>query len=61
MGREEESVAPVSPGGGALGSPAWFGLEEDEGVTPASVDLEMKAGPLAEPEEARARGDEHLD
>jgi hypothetical protein len=60
-GREKEIVAPVSPSGGVLSSPVRFRLEEDEGVTPASVDLETEAGPFTEPEEARARGDEHLD
>jgi hypothetical protein len=54
-GREEEIVAPVSPSGGALGSPARFMLEEDEGVALAFADLETEGRPLAEPEEAWAR------
>jgi hypothetical protein len=31
-GREEEIMAPESPGGGGVGSPTWSQLEEDEGA-----------------------------
>jgi hypothetical protein len=61
VGREKEGEAPMSPGERAFGSLAWPELEEDEGATLAPADMETKFELLAKPEEARARGDEHLD
>jgi hypothetical protein len=52
---------PCVPKGGALGSPTRLELEESEGATMALTDVETEAGLLAEPEEARTWGDEHLD
>jgi hypothetical protein len=54
-------MAPVSPGGGAFGSLTRLELEENEGATLALADMETEARLLAEPEEARTWGDEHLD
>jgi hypothetical protein len=45
-GREEEIVAPMYPGEGALGSPVRLGLEEDEGATLVLEEMETEAGPL---------------
>jgi hypothetical protein len=55
--REEEIVAPESPGRGGVGFPAWSQLEEDEGATPALADMESEAQLLAEREQVRTRGD----
>ncbi|RLM98375.1 hypothetical protein C2845_PM06G26840 [Panicum miliaceum] len=60
-GRREEIVAPVSKGGGALGSPARLELEENDGATLVLADMETKARLLTETEEALTRGVEHLD
>jgi hypothetical protein len=54
-GKEEEIVAPESPGKGGLGSPAWSELEEDEGATPALVNVETETGSLAECEGVRTQ------
>lgn len=59
-GKGKRIMGPMSPGGGALDSPTWLELEEEE-VIPVYADMEVKAGPLAKREETRAQGDEHLD
>jgi hypothetical protein len=59
-GREEEIMAPESLGGGGLGSPVWFQLEE-EGATPVLADIHTKTGPLAERVWVRTRWSEHPD
>jgi hypothetical protein len=61
VGRGEEIVAPMSLGGGSLGSLAWLELEENEGATMALADVETKVGLLTELEEGRTQGDEHFD
>jgi hypothetical protein len=57
----QEMVAPVSPSGGVLSSPARLELEGNVGATLALVDVETEIGLLVELEKARTQGDEHLD